>query len=141
MWLHQLRARCVVEGVRDVHQGTCGRHDILLHVAHVKRLRRVILTLPQGEKMRQKRLNALTLSFLYLILYDVGKMHREIDEKRKEAARKCPALKEERREYRVRAIEVECLGTSFFHSLCLSLSLTPFVPLRLHFVRCWIETV
>ena len=98
--------------------------------------------------MRQKRLNALTLSFLYLILYDVGKMHREIDErereidkKRKEAARKCTKLKEERREYRVRAIEVEGLGTSFFHSLCLSLSLTPSVPLRLHFIRCWIETV
>ena len=49
-------------------------------------------------------------------------MHSEIDEKRKEAARKCTKLKEERREYRVRAIkrlEVEGLGASF----CLSLSL------------------
>ena len=139
MWLYQeLRARCVAEGVRGVHQGTCGRHVILLHVAHVKRSRRVILTPPQGEKMRQKRLNALTL-------YDVDKMQRErerereIDKKRKEAARKCTKLKAERREYRVRAIEVEGLGASFFHSLCLSL--TPFVPLRLHFIRCWIETV
>ena len=62
MWLHQeLRARCVVEGVRGVHQGTCGRHDILLHVAHVNFSRTVLLTLPQGEKMRRKKLNALTL--------------------------------------------------------------------------------
>ena len=86
----------------------------------MKRPRRAILTPPQGEKMRQKRLNALTLSlcaFFYFTLYDVDKMQREIDEKRKEAARTCTKLKEERREYRARAIkrlEVEGLGASFF---------------------------
>ena len=41
-------------------------------------------------------------------------------------------------QYRVRAIkrlEVEGLGASFF------LSLSPFAPVRLHFIRCWIENV
>lgn len=47
-------------------------------------------------------------------------MHREIDEKRKEAARKCTKLKEERREYRVRAIEMEGLGAPFSPSHYLS---------------------
>ena len=87
----------------------------------MKRSRRVILTPPQGEKMRQKRLNALTMCIRLTSSCTMWIRCRERErerEERKDAARKCSIGYARSRGSRWRAWEHLSFSLSLSLTIC-----------------------